>query len=268
MTEISVPWPTAALTPEQWRRRVTDLAEMAESMIGKRKVPLQQQADLALWWAGLCWSGFGAETIAASCRASLLLGENVVMAADPATQLVEVAERLDHVWEMAQADPSAAVATVLPPLIDLPPTPGRRGRPRPTVEQEQEQQEQPDTLEQEQPDTLEQEPTAVEQEQQGGEHLEPEPTAVEQEQPDHHEGEHLEPEPAALEPRRPARVPIPPGWFTAGDLAELVEISETTLSRWRKAGRCGEQGTDWRKCGRQFYFSPDAAEQLMQQQAA
>ena len=251
---ISVLWPSSALTPEQWRRRVTDLAELAEQMIGK-KVTLQRQAQLALWWCGLCWSGFGAETIAASCRASLLLNQNVVMAADASAQLDEVAERLDHIWELSQSDPSAAVATLPPPMLDLPPGAGRSGRPpRPAVEHHDVEQVEPEPVEQVEP-----EPVA--------EVLEP----VEQVEPEHHDVVHLEPvEHQDVEQVEPDTAPpapaVPSGWFTAGDVAQLVGISETTLSRWRKSGRCGEQKVDWLKCGRQFFFNPETAEQLLEQQ--
>jgi hypothetical protein len=237
---------------------VTDLAEMAEAMIGRRNVPLQRQAELAMWWAGLCWSGFGAGTIAASARASLVLGHNVVMAADPAAQLVEVMERLDHVWEQAQHDPSAAVATVMPPLIDLPPAePVKRGRKRRAVEQPE-----PDELE---PDALEPDP------------LQPvENTMTDAEfealvlASDHGPGP-AEPEPAETQvaaepvPPVPATVPIPGDWFSAADLAQLLEISNATLSRWRQAGKCGEQGPDWLRSGRAFHYSAAVAERLLEQ---
>jgi hypothetical protein len=226
MTEISVPWPRQPLTEQQWRGAVEALAEAAEAQVGRRP-SLQDQAQLAMWFAGLLWPALSPELVAGSCRASLLLGApGVVLSSAPADQVQEIAERLDRIWQQAQHDPSAAVATVAPPLLDLPPTaPRRTGRPAKA-----------------------QEPAPAP----------PEPAAPDPE-PD--------PEPEAP-PAAPAPEPIPADWFTAADLAQLLEVSETTLSRWRKAGRCGEQGTDWRKCGRQFYFSPDAAEQLMQQQAA
>lgn len=124
---ISVSWPTAPLTEQQWRNHVEALALEAEGMVGKA-CGLQAQARLAVWWLGLCWPGMSPETIAASARASLLLGHNVVMATDPASQLLEVHERLDQIWAAAQSDPAAAVATVAPPLLDLPPPPAP-GRP-------------------------------------------------------------------------------------------------------------------------------------------
>jgi hypothetical protein len=120
MPDLTVSWPTAGLSEQQWRVRLTDLAERAEALVG-RPSTLQDQATLAVHWLGLCWSGLSPETIAASARASLLLGTNVVMATDPASQLAEVAERLDEIYRAAQHDPSAAVVEVHPPLLDLPP---------------------------------------------------------------------------------------------------------------------------------------------------
>jgi len=225
MTEISVPWPRHPLTEQQWSGAVEALAEAAEAQVGRRP-SLQDQAQLAVWFCGLMWPTLSAELVAGSCRASLLLGApGVVLSSAPADQVQEIGERLDRIWQQAQHDPSAAVASIAPPLLDLPPTaPRRTGRPAKA----------------------------------------PKPAPA----PPEHAAADPEPEANPPPPAAPAPEPIPPDWFTAADLAQLLEISETTMSRWRKAGRCGEQGTDWRKCGRQFYFSPDAAEQLMQQQTA
>jgi len=252
---ISVPWPVSPMGELQWRRAVESLAEAAEAQVG-RKSTLQEQARLAMWFAGLMWPTLSAEVVAGSCRASLLLGApGVVMSSAPADQVQEIAERLDQVWQQAQSDPAAAVASVAPPVLDLPPSTGQRGRPRPTVEQEQQELAPVELVELVEPDTLEQEPPTV-----------VEPDTLEQEQQD---GEHLEPEhlePTAVKPRRPARVPIPPDWFTAADLAQLLEIGDSTLSRWRRAGRCGREGPDWLQSGRQFGYSPALAERLLQEQ--
>ena len=122
ISEITIPWPSSPLSPKQWTDRLEALAEQAEALV-HRPSTLQDQARLAVQWLGLCWSGMSPETIAASTRASLLLGTNVVMAADPASQVLEVAERLDRIFEQAKADPAAAIATVHPPLLERPPDP-------------------------------------------------------------------------------------------------------------------------------------------------
>jgi hypothetical protein len=120
MPDLTVSWPTAGLSEQQWRDRLTDLAERAEALMDM-PCRLQDQATLAVHWLGLCWSGISPETIAGSCRASLLLGTPVVLSSAPADQVQEIAERLDRHWQAAQADPASAVVTCHPPLLDLPP---------------------------------------------------------------------------------------------------------------------------------------------------
>jgi hypothetical protein len=120
MTTLEVSWPTAPLSEQQWRDRLTDLAERAEAVMDM-PCRLQDQATLAVHWLGLCWSGISPETIAGSCRASLLLGTPVVLSTAPADQVQEIAERLDRHWQAAQADPSTALVEVAPPLLELPP---------------------------------------------------------------------------------------------------------------------------------------------------
>ena len=111
------------------------LAEAAEAQVGRRP-SLQNQAQLAMWFCGLMWPTLSAELVAGSCRASLLLGApGVVLSSAPADQVQEIADRLDSIWQQAQHDPSAAVATVAPPLLDLPPTVAKRTR-RPTKGQQ------------------------------------------------------------------------------------------------------------------------------------
>jgi hypothetical protein len=135
MTEISVPWPRHPLTEQQWSGAVEALAEAAEAQVGRRP-SLQDQAQLAVWFCGLMWPTLSAELVAGSCRASLLLGApGVVLSSAPADQVQEIADRLSQVWEQAQHDPSAAVASIAPPLLDLPPTVAKRTR-RPTKAQQ------------------------------------------------------------------------------------------------------------------------------------
>jgi hypothetical protein len=230
---------------------------MAEGQVGRRP-SLQDQAQLAMWFAGLMWPTLSAEVVAGSCRASLLLGApGVVMSSAPADQVQEIAERLDDLWQQAQHDPAAAVASVAPPMLDLPPTVSRRGRSRAAVAANP-----IGTVTLSQLEAVEQlDHHDVEQ---FDDHV------VEQVEPDHHDVEqfddHVVEQQVPLEPRRPARVPIPPDWFNAADLAQLLGIGQTTLSRWRKAGRCGQEGPDWLQSGRQFGYSPALAERLMQEQ--
>ena len=117
MTEISVSWPTAPLSPQQWTARLTDLAERAELMVGRRCSP-QAQATLAVEAFGLLWSGWSPELIAGSARATLLLQLPVILSTAPADQCREISERLDHLWSEAQP-----TAVEVLPLLDLPPPP-------------------------------------------------------------------------------------------------------------------------------------------------
>lgn len=187
MSTIEVSWPSSPLSPKQWTERLESLAEQAEAMVGK-PCSLQSQARLAVEWLGCCWSGMSPETIAASARASLLLGTNVVMATDPASQLAEVAERLDRIFEAAQADPSAGIAEVLPPLLELPPSP---------------------------------------------------------------------PKPAAPAPEPPD---APADWLSPIEVAELLEVSLSTVKVWRNAGRFGQ---GWGKRGKGYAYDPAAVEALL-----
>jgi hypothetical protein len=291
MSEITVDWPSgAAMTPDQWKRRLEDLATQAERMVGKQ-CSLQDQAQLALTWLGLCWHGFSAETIAASCRASLLLGQSVVMAAAPADQLVEIAERLDAIWEAAQADPAAGVVTVAP-LVELPPAEPRRRRGK------QSDLTPVDDLEFDAPEL---EPDHAP----GPYEPEPAPPAPAPEQ--HREPRPLRPRAERMAPRpappapEPVEIPAgvapagnpsrppepvelqvapealelsrpwpercntstpPPNWLLAAEVSELLDISEVTIGRWRAAGRFGAEGVGWVKCGRSFYYAPEAVEEL------
>jgi hypothetical protein len=49
----------------------------------------------------------------------------------------------------------------------------------------------------------------------------------------------------------------------AGEVGELLEISEATVGRWRDAGRFGADGEGWAKHGGRYYYNPDAVESLM-----
>jgi hypothetical protein len=70
------------------------------------------------------------------------------------------------------------------------------------------------------------------------------------------------PEPAPAPRRRPAPASPPPGWFTASETAELLEVEPCSVGRWRTQGRLGDEGTGWQQCGRGFYFAPDAVENI------
>jgi hypothetical protein len=115
-------WPPGRLELGEWRELLEALAADAERMIG-RPGDLQQSCALALRWVGLAWPAMSAEVIAASCRASLQLADppGVVVGLPLADQLQEIAERLDSIYEAAQADPGALAVEVLPPVLMAPP---------------------------------------------------------------------------------------------------------------------------------------------------
>lgn len=211
---ISVPWPPAPLPEIGWRSRLEDLASSAESFIGK-DCSLQDTATLALELIGLLWPVIGApETVAGSCRASLLVGPpGVILAAAPADQLAEIADRLDQIWLQAQQHPAAGVVELGAPLLHQIVAPRKPRTPR-----------------------------------------RPNPEALE---PD---GDEL---PAAwldsgdAPQHEPSRTP-PPGWWPVADLAELLEVTRSTVCRRRSAGEMGARGSGWVKCGKSYYFSPES----------
>jgi hypothetical protein len=122
---ISVAWPPTGLGEPGWRTRLECLATRSEALIGKH-CRLSDTAGLALELVGLLWPVLGApETVAATCRASLLVGApGVVAASSAADQLAEVHSRLDEIWQAAQEDPAAGVVELHPPLlIEVKPVP-------------------------------------------------------------------------------------------------------------------------------------------------
>jgi hypothetical protein len=115
---ITVEWPALPIGEPGWRTRLESLAERSEALIGK-DCSLHKTAGLALELLGLMWPVLGAaETVAATCRASLLLGApGVLMATAPADQVQEIAARLDAIWQQAQNDPAAGMVELPPPLL-------------------------------------------------------------------------------------------------------------------------------------------------------
>ena len=299
---IEVPWPPLALNDTGWIERLNDLAAEAEQLVGK-PVTLQRTAELGMQMAGLLWPGFSPETVAASCRASALLGVPVVMSAAPADQVQEVAERLDAIYAAAQADPSAGLVELPPPMLQEVKAPVlKRGRKRLEPEDHPVDPE-PITqaVETDHPVELP-EPPEWEPEDHPAELAEspdPEPAPAPSEDPDDlpaawrdcatpapaparplrplaeriaprpaEPAPEPEPEPVALPlaapapRRRPAPAPARPGWFSAAEVGELLEVEPCTVARWRKEGRLGNEGTSWQQCGRGFYFCPDAVEDI------
>lgn len=116
---ITVEWPALPIGEPGWRTRLESLAEQAEALIG-RDCTLSKTAGLALELVGLMWPVLGsAETVAATCRASLLVGApGIVAASSAANQLAEVHERLDAIWEAAQNDPAAGRVELHPPTLN------------------------------------------------------------------------------------------------------------------------------------------------------
>ena len=267
---INVAWPPITLAEAGWRRRLEAISEQAEARVG-RPCGLQQSAELALELVGLIWPALGPETVAATARASLLLGQPVLMATSPADQLQEIADRLDAIWQQAQTDPAAAVVSVPAPLLQVVREPKTRApRKRPKVEPlEVEPDPEPDQLELPEPDPL---PSRTLRPLSERVARKPAPPAAEPERieapllPEHLAPSLPEPEPAPAPPPqrqpRPRSSPPPPGWFSAAEVCELLEVEPCSVARWRKAGRLGDEGTGWHRTGRIFYFSPDAVEKL------
>ncbi len=274
-TAITVAWPAAPLGEAGWRSRLDDLATKAESLVGRDCGP-QQAAELALELVGILWPVIGApETIAATCRASLLVGPPGIVAASPAgDQLAEVHSRLDEIWHQAQNSPAASVVQLPVPVLNDLCTPGapRRGRrpaPAPAgAEADADADELPEAWRDcPEPLPVVITPAPARPLRPLAERTAPRPAPAPAAEP---HLEVIEPEPALVplaQPtpaprRRPAPAPAPPGWFTAGEAAELLEVEPCSVGRWRKEGRLGAEGTGWQQCGRSFYFSPEAVENI------
>lgn len=256
---ISVSWPPLALGTAGWIERLNDLATEAEQLVG-RTVGLQQTAELGLQLIGLVWPALSPETVAASCRASALLGVPVVMSTAPADQCAEISERLDSLYEQAKVDPSAALVEVTPPMLQKVARPGpRTGKKLRKAEPEDHQ---PEPITQaalvDHPIELPEPPE-----------WEPEDHPAElAESPDPVMADHPV-EPPAPEPAPPApAAKVPADWLLAADVAELLGISQVTVSRWRLDGRLGAEGQAWLQSGRSFAFEPNQIELVMDQLAA
>lgn len=222
-------WPPGRLELGEWRELVAALAADAEKLIG-RPGTLQQSCTLALRWVGLCWPAMSPEVVAASCRASLQLGDppGVVAGLPLADQLAEIAERLDSIYAAAQAEPSAlAVEVRAPVLLAAPgvlpePPPYRRRGPR---------KREPDP----EPDPVE----VIEEEAEALAAAEAEPLESIELPADVEPAEDA-PRPAdmwgdgveapALQLEQPeATAPVPPGWGDPEPLAELQPIAPEAL---------------------------------------
>jgi hypothetical protein len=262
---ITVSWPTSPLSDSEWAERLEDLAKQAEAMVGRRQT-LQAQAELALAWFGVAWPVLSPETIAASCRASLLVGAPGVLAVTaPIDQLAEIHSRLDDLWEQAQADPAAGAVALRPPLLELPPK---------APQQPRKQRVKASDLEEEQQPAADLEPVAAELVQ---------ATAAAPELQDMWQTDPLMPVENVMSdqefealvmhsdhapgPAEPEPAPAPPAdWLTAAEAAELLDVPEVTIGQWRDAGKFGAQGEGWVKVGVEFYYAPAAVEQLEAEQ--
>lgn len=238
---ISVAWPAAPLSEPRWREQLTDLATKAESLVGQ-PCSLQDTATLALELVGLLWPVIGApETIAATCRASMLVGPPGIVAASPGgDQLAEVHARLDQVWLEAQQHPGAGVVQLAPPMLQqVVPSPKPRTPRKPKR-------------------------AALAPAPADGDEL---PEAWRNcAEPQQHPVAAL----AVIEQQPPAPSwPVPPGsWWPAGELGELVGLTRSSICRRRRAGELGKEGTGWRKFGGTHFYAPEIVGRLETEKAA
>ncbi|MCP9913740.1 helix-turn-helix domain-containing protein [Cyanobium sp. BA20m-14] len=281
---IEVPWPPLALNEQGWRQRLDDLATEAEQLVGK-PVTLQQTAELGLAMVGLIWPALSPETIAASCRASALLGVPVLMSTAPGDQCAEIAERLDSIYAQAQADPAAALVELPAPLLQRVVAERKPvGRPKRVKTDHQaepepitqavetdhpiELPEPPEWEPEDHPIELAKSPDPV----MADHPTKPEPAPAPSEDPDELPAAWRDcatPEPAPEPPAPPTpAAEVPAEWLLAADVAELLGISQVTVSRWRLDGRLGAEGQAWLQSGRSFAFEPNQIELVMDQLAA
>lgn len=269
-------WPPLALNEQGWRQRLDDLAGEAEQLVG-RTVGLQQTAELGLQLIGLVWPALSPETVAASCRASALLGVPVVMSTAPADQVQEVAERLDAIYAAAQSDPSAALVELAAPMLQhVIPESKQPGRPKRVKTDHPievvggvkpgEFAKSPSSglLANSSSQLLAKSPDPV----MADHPVEPPaPAPAPSEDPDELPAAWRDCATPAPAPEPPAP-PAPAEWLLAADVAELLDISMVTVSRWRLDGHLGAEGQAWLPSGRSFAFEPNQIEQLMDQLAA
>jgi hypothetical protein len=220
MSSIEVSWPGSPLSESGWRTRVEALAVEAEAMVGRPCSP-QAQARLAVWFVGLLWPTLSPEVVAGSCRASLLLGApGVLLAPAPVDQLAEVQDRLWQLLEAAQDRPEAAVV------------------------------ESPQVLLLERPPETPAPPLA--------------PAPADLSHLSEAEFVALAPQGyhgvAEVRPQPSAPPKAPDSYLSPAEVAELLEISESTINLWRRRGRFG---AGWGKRGRGFAYSMEAVEALM-----
>jgi hypothetical protein len=264
---ISVAWPPTGLGEPGWRTRLECLATRSEALIGKH-CRLSDTAGLALELVGLLWPVLGApETVAATCRASLLVGApGMVAASSAADQLAEVHSRLDAIWEAAQEDPAAGVVELPPPLlVEIKPVPyelAGKVEPEALVDEVTEPAVEPEP---------EPQLPVVITEQQWEADPEPDPDELPEAWRSADFGESClakdSPFPPGVEPpapkkRRSKPAPVPPGWWSSDDLADLLNVDSSSVSRWRRAGCLGVDGADWGKFGRVYAFSAELVADL------
>jgi hypothetical protein len=302
VSEISVLWPPAGLSETGWRNRVEDLAQRSEALIGKRQIRLQDSASLALEMIGLLWPAIGPETVAASCRASLVMGVPGILASSPFDQAAEIHSRLDDIYAAAQADPAAAVVERPSVMLQRIVPESHAGRPRRVRSQPQvSEPEPPDQALEDHPGDAELITQAVEADQPSElpepPEREPEDHPVElepitQAEPEDHpvapqylpewvsedhpaelpEPLHQAPadhpsEPELSAPPSAPATRVPPDWWSMADAAELLGVHKATVLRWRMVGRLGQQGRDWMRSGRSFAISPALLDRLLSEPA-
>lgn len=257
---ISVIWPPLALNDAGWLQRLDELATQAEELVGK-PVTLQQTAELGLQLIGLVWPALSPETIAASCRASALLGVPVVMSTAPADQVQEVAERLDAIYAAAQSDPSAALVELAAPMLQhVIPESKQPGRPKRVKTDHP-----IEVVGGVKPGGIIDSCSWQVSIKSSAQLLAKSPDPVMADHPVEPPAPAPEPEPPT--PPAPA-AEVPAEWLLAADVAELLNISVVTVSRWRLDGHLGAEGQAWLPSGRSYAFEPGMIELLMDQLAA
>ena len=224
---ISVAWPPTGLGEPGWRTRLECLATRSEALIGKH-CRLADTAGLALELVGLLWPVLGApETVAATCRASLLVGApGVVAASSAADQLAEVHSRLDEIWQAAQEDPAAGAVELHPPLlIEVKPVPYElAGKVKP------------------EPEALVDEVTDAAAEWANVEHvphLDPEPNVQHVEHLDSCTDPNELPEAWQAEPEPIEREVV---WLKSDELGAAIGVSQSEITHWQRRGLFDSEG--------------------------
>jgi outer membrane biosynthesis protein TonB len=218
----------APVTTADWCAELEDLATRASLMERSKEVSLSDRLELATAAFSRLWLAWSPAVIARSCRASATLLDPVLVEPGPLDQQLAAvrAFRLEALARIGTLEQPAEIAPVLPGLDDDEPKPNPEPEPPPA-------------------------PAPI-----GRPRPQLRPASERMRRP--------APEAQPPEPPKPSTSP-PADWWDAEEVAALVGKASETISRWRREGRMGAEGSGWQRCGRSYYYAPQVVEDLEKQ---